>query len=174
MGFVADHNARFARSPARPDNLHRPLNEPASRLKDILCHRDERAFSAQLVVCYECKRLILQDSDLARAAAGRYLETFAFADGRIDPRWKGISLPYRIFDKDQQRLTYAAITEKKRLSAAVAHVMELQQTPPKPLRVGKQATVYTPTGRRNDGWSSGAARTAKRKAASIEGTAASI
>ncbi len=92
--FMANHNARFARSPAQPDNLHRPLNEPASRIKDILCHRDERAVSVQLVVCYERMRLILQDSDLARAAAGRYVKTFAFADGRIDLRWTGISLPY--------------------------------------------------------------------------------
>lgn len=169
--FMADHNARFARSPARSDNLHRAINEPASRLKDILCHRDERAVSAQLVVCYERKRLILEASDLARAAAGKYVETFAFADGRIDLRWKGISLPYKIFDKDQQRVTHAAITENKRLSAALTHVMELQQTAPKLPRAGKQATRYEPTGRRNDGWNSGAARAAKRKAASIEGTA---
>lgn len=68
-------------------------------------------------------------------------------------------------------MTHAAITENKRLSAALAHVMELQQTPPKPLKVGKQATVYTPTGRGNDGWSSGAVRAAKRKAAASGGTA---
>ncbi len=49
--------------------------------------------------------------------------------------------------------------------------MELQKTQPKPIRVDEQATIYTPPGRRNDGWSSGAATAAKRKAAAIGGTA---
>ncbi|WP_435171317.1 hypothetical protein [Falsirhodobacter sp. 1013] len=93
---------------------------------------------------------------------------FAFVEGRIDLRWKGISLPHRIFDKDQQRVTPGAFTENERRLGA----MELQQTAPEPLRSGKQATVYTPTGRRNDGGSSGAARTAKRKVAVADGQAA--
>lgn len=97
------------------------------------------------------------------------METFAFADGRIDLRWKGISLPYRVFDKDQQRVTHAAITENKRLSAVLAHAMALQQAaPPKVPRAGKQRTRYEPTGRRNDGWSSRLARRAKQKAAKLD------
>jgi hypothetical protein len=165
-GFMADHNARFARSPARPDNLHRPVNEAASRLQDILCYRDERAVSAQLVVCYERRRLILEDNDLSRAAVGHYVETFAFADGRIDLRWKGISLPYRIFDKDQQRVTHAAITENKRLSAVLAHAMALQQAaPPKVPRAGKQRTRYEPTGRKSPGRKSWLDKRAERRVA---------
>jgi hypothetical protein len=34
--------------------------------------------------------------------AGRYVETYACADGRLDVRWKGYSLPYTVFDKDQR------------------------------------------------------------------------
>ncbi|TBA93096.1 hypothetical protein ELH55_37885, partial [Rhizobium ruizarguesonis] len=41
---------------------------------------------------------------------GRYVETYAYADGRLDVRWKGHSLPYKVFDKDQ-RVTHAAITD---------------------------------------------------------------
>jgi hypothetical protein len=33
-------------------------------------------------------------------------------------RWKGYSLPYTVFDKDQ-RVTHAAITENKRYRAAI-------------------------------------------------------
>lgn len=33
-GFIAQHDDRFARTPARPDNMHRPVNHAASRLKD--------------------------------------------------------------------------------------------------------------------------------------------
>ena len=41
-GFMARHNERFACLPARPDDLHRPLNVPAPRLSEILCIRDQR------------------------------------------------------------------------------------------------------------------------------------
>lgn len=38
--------------------------------------------------------------------------------GIRDIRWKGVSIPYSVFDKDQ-RVTHAAITENKRLSAVL-------------------------------------------------------
>lgn len=41
-GFIARHNLRFGHPPARSENLHRPVNLPASRLNDILCIRDQR------------------------------------------------------------------------------------------------------------------------------------
>ena len=164
--FIAQHNARFARVPARPENLHRPVNEPASRLRDILCWRDERYVGNNLVVSYERKRLILEDSHLARAAVGHYVETYAFADGRLDIRWKGISLPYRVFDKDQQRVTHAAIADNKRLSEVLAYAMEMQKAaPPKMPRTGKQRTRYEPTGLRSPGPKSLLDKRAERRAA---------
>jgi hypothetical protein len=39
---------------------------------------------------------------VTRGLAGRYVETYACADGRLDVRWKGYSLPYTVFDKDQR------------------------------------------------------------------------
>jgi hypothetical protein len=41
-GFMARFNARFAVVPARPDDLHRPLNIPPERLRLILCRREQR------------------------------------------------------------------------------------------------------------------------------------
>ncbi len=41
-GFMARHNAQFAKALARPDNLNRPLNLPPDRMADILCWRDQR------------------------------------------------------------------------------------------------------------------------------------
>lgn len=164
--FIEHHNARFARAPARPENLHRPVNEPASKLRDIMCWRDERYVGNNLTVNYERKRLILEDSDLARAAVGHYVETFAFADGRVDLRWKGVSLPYRVFDKDQQRVTHAAITDNKRLSEVLAYAMEMQKVaPPKMPRTGKQRTRYEPTGLRSPGSKSLLDKRAERGAA---------
>jgi len=35
-GFMERYKAKFAKPPARPDNLHRPLNAEPDRLRDIL------------------------------------------------------------------------------------------------------------------------------------------
>lgn len=76
--FIAEHNARFARLPARSDNLQRPLNEAASRLKDILCVREKRLVCMDLAVHCERGQVIPHQC-----------ETFAFADGWRDQLWKG-------------------------------------------------------------------------------------
>lgn len=48
--LIMRHNLRFARAPARSGDLHRPLNQPASRLKETLCVRDQRQVGSNLVV----------------------------------------------------------------------------------------------------------------------------
>lgn len=105
---------------------------------------------------YERRKFILEDSDHARSAIGKYVETYAYADRRLEIRWKGISLPYRVFDPNQQRVTHATITENKRLSEVLRWVMAQQEAgAPKVGPVGKQRTRYTPTGkprRGNKGW----------------------
>lgn len=70
-GFIAAHNLRFALTPGRADDLHRPLNLPASRLTDILCVRDQRQLGHNLVVHDERRKFILEDSELARGAVGK-------------------------------------------------------------------------------------------------------
>lgn len=155
-GFIARHNLRFSRPPARSDDLHRPLNMPASRLSEILCLRDQRQLSRQLVVHYDRKQFILEDTEHARSAIGQYVETYAFADGRFEIRWKGILLPYRAYDHHQQRVTHASITENKRLSEVLAFIqMQQDAAPPEVGPVGKQRTRYEPTSkprRGNKGW----------------------
>jgi hypothetical protein len=150
-GFIERTNARFARTPRRPDNLHRALNVEPDRLRDILCWRDERYVSQQLAFSYERKRIILQENEVTRGLAGKYVDSHAFADGRLEFRWKGVSLPYSAFDKDQ-RVTHAAITENKHLGAVLEYIKaEQEKAPPRKHRVGKQRTQYDPTGRKSPG-----------------------
>jgi hypothetical protein len=59
----------------------------------------------------------IQGSDLADGLAGQYVEVYDFADRPLEVRWKGHSLPYRIFSKDQ-RVSHTAIVENKRLRHA--------------------------------------------------------
>lgn len=163
--FLARHNAKFAKAPLRADNLHRPLNMEPERLREILCFRDERYVTRQLAFSYERQRIILAENDITCALPGKYVDTYEFPDGRFEVRWKGVSLPYSVFDKDQ-RVSHAAITENKHLSAVLEYIKaEQDKAPPKKRRAGKQRTRYEPTGRRNDGWNSLAARQAKARAA---------
>ncbi|MGO6969567.1 ISNCY family transposase, partial [Rhizobium leguminosarum] len=67
---------------------------------------------------------------------------------RLDVRWKGHSLPYRTFDKDQ-RVTHAAITENKRLSDVLAYIKERQEQLPTPkVKTNSEKNGYTPRGRK--------------------------
>ncbi len=151
-GFTARFNIKFAKAPRRPDNLHRPMNIEPDRLRDVFCFRDQRYVSKQLAFSYERKRVILDESEVTRGLIGKYVDTFAFPDGRLEIRWKGIRLPYSAFDKDQ-RVTHAAITENKRLGAVLEYVkaMQEQEGPPKSKPAGKQRTRYKKTGRRPPG-----------------------
>jgi Winged helix-turn helix len=132
-GFMARFNARFAISPARSQDLHRPLNVPADRLRDILCRREQRYVGQQLTLSYDRKRIMLARTEVTSRLVGRYVDLFVFADGRVDVRWQGLSLPYTIFDKDQ-RVSHAAIVENKRLGEVLAFI-KAQQEAPKPVRV---------------------------------------
>ncbi|GGW44919.1 hypothetical protein GCM10011452_36480 [Gemmobacter lanyuensis] len=82
-------------------------------------------------------------------------------------RWRGYSLPYKVFDPDQQRVTHAAITENKRLSEALALAKEIQDTrlAMDEVKIGKQRTKYTPTGRKPPGPKGWAEKRADRRAA---------
>jgi hypothetical protein len=130
-GFMEDYNQRFAIAPARSDDLHRQLNLAPERLQEILCKREQRYVGSQLTFSFERQRIMLQETEVTRGLAGRYVETYAYADGRLDVRWRGHSLPYTVFDKDQ-RVTHAAITENKRLGDVLAYIKERQEPLPSP------------------------------------------
>ena len=123
--FVARFNERFAITPSKPDNLHRTLNVPASRLVDVLCHREQRYVGAQLTLSYDRKQIILERNAVSEELAGKYIELYDFADRPLELRWKGVSLPYRVFSKDQ-RVSHTAIVENKRLGHALALVKAQQ------------------------------------------------
>lgn len=124
-GFVAAHNARFAKPPAHELDLHRPLRE-MNCLDDILCWRVERHVSRQLVVHYNRMQFSLEPNELTAKLAGKTVEIFDFPDGRLEIRWKGIAVPYAAFDK-LQRVSQAAVVDNKRLGEVLAWVRQEQQ-----------------------------------------------
>ena len=95
------------------------------RLKDILCYREQRYVGAQLSFHYDRKQIILERNEVSESLAGKYVELYDNADGTLEVRWNGISLPYRVFSKDQQ-VNHTAIVENKRLGHALALVKAQQ------------------------------------------------
>ncbi len=125
QGFVERYNERFAVRAASTANLHRPLHVPQHKLNDILCHREQRYIGAQLSFHYDRKQIILEQTELSKGLAGKYVELYDFADGSLEVRWKGMLLPYRVFRKDQ-RVSHTAIVQNKRLSHALTLVKAQQ------------------------------------------------
>jgi hypothetical protein len=123
--FVERFNQRFSVCAARPEDLHRPVNVAASRLSDILCHREQRYVGAQLTFHYDRKLIILEQTELSKGLVSRYVELYDFFDRPLEVRWKGILLPYRVFSKDQ-RVSHTAVVENKRLSHALS-IVKAQQ-----------------------------------------------
>ena len=125
--FMKHYNEKFSLSAVRAQDLHRRLNVQASRLADILCHREQRHVGQQLSLAYDRRQIILERSELADGLAGQYVDVYDFADRPLEVRWKGHLLPYRVFSKDQ-RVSHTAIVENKRLRHVLAKVKAQQDT----------------------------------------------
>ena len=150
--FMARFNARFAVTPARPDDRHRPLNMAPERLRAILCRREQRYVGQQLTLSYDRQRLILERNEATERLAGKHVDVHAFADGRLEVRWQGLSLPFKIFDKDQ-RVTHTAIVENKRLGEVLAFIKSQQdrRLPPPRVKTNSEKMGYQKTGRKPSG-----------------------
>ena len=131
-------------APARLEDLHRPLECAPAQLDTILAWREQRYVTQHLALSYDSNRIILEETPLSVGLAGKYVETYEFPDGRLEVRWQGIALPYRMFDKNQ-RVTQAAIVENKRLSEALAWV-KARQDELRPVRpkTSSEAGGYVP------------------------------
>ena len=100
-----------------------------------------------------------------RAAISERLLRRERSAGRIQVRHNGVALPCTIFDPHQQRVTHAAITDNKHLSAVLAHIKAEQDKAAASAEVRPESARngYRKNGRRNNGWNTLADR--KRNAA---------
>ena len=120
-GFMDRFNAKFAKIPARTDNLHRALNIEPDRLSEVFCLRDKRSVTKDLTLKYDHKRIKLEVNDLTRDLVGKYIDVYELADGRVQVRANGVAIPFSILNPER-RVTHAAITANKHLSAILTQV----------------------------------------------------
>jgi transposase len=91
--YLADHNARFAREPARPEDYHR--KGPREReLDQVFCLETERSISNDWVVRYENRWLQLERSSDYPPRQAK-VQVCEWEDGRVEIRYQGRAWPHR-------------------------------------------------------------------------------
>ena len=76
----------------------RPLRA-ADDLEDAFAWKEERRLSQALTLQYDKVMFILEPSEPAKAAIGKYVTVFDYPDGRLAIRYNGVDLAYRTFDR---------------------------------------------------------------------------
>ena len=91
--YLADHNERFAREPAEPQDYHR--KRPSAReLEQVFCLETERSISNDWVVRYENRYFQLErTSDYPPRQAK--VTVCEWEDGRVEIRYQGKARPHR-------------------------------------------------------------------------------
>lgn len=113
----------FRRRSLRTCTGHLVLQRAASAISCATAR--QRYVGSQLTFHCDRKQIILERSDVSGNLGGQYVELYDFIDRPMEVRWKGVSLPYRVFSKDQ-RVSHTAIVENKRLGHALALVKTQQ------------------------------------------------
>ena len=123
--YRVDHNDRFGKPARDTRNLHR-LMEDQHDLERHFCWQEERTVSASLTVQYDRMLFILDPVGLdANALVRQRVKVKEFPDGRVEITYKGLPLPYRIFDKERV-VTQGSIVENKRLSEVLSVIRDQQ------------------------------------------------
>jgi hypothetical protein len=141
-GFMADYNGRFGRPPANTKDLHRKLTA-VDNLDEMLAWREQRTVTRNLSLHYDRMMLLLEPTPLALGLMRKQVEVVNYPDGRFVVQFKGVSLPFRVFDKIQT-VQSGEIVENKRLGAALALVKAHQETYPPNQRRRHPARQHRP------------------------------
>lgn len=80
--FAADYDARFARPPANSHDAHRPLR-PDDDLEEIFRWKEQRRLTGNLTIDYRRSLYLVEDSLVARAAAGKLVDVHEREDGTV-------------------------------------------------------------------------------------------
>jgi len=123
--FIEDYNRRFGKEPMNPKNLHRLIRADED-LREAFVWCEERTVSSSLTLQYDKMVFILEPNDVSRDLARKRVMVRDYPDGRLTITYKGLSLPYRQFDK-ARHVDQGAITDNKRLGAMLATIQIAQQ-----------------------------------------------
>jgi len=108
--YLTDHNARFAREPAEPQDYHR--KPPAAReLEQVFCLETERSISNDWVVRYENRYFQLERSSDYPPRQAK-VTVCEWEDGRTEIRYKNKARPHREIEAPQPQPAAIRLVDK--------------------------------------------------------------
>jgi transposase len=115
--YLSDHNARFAREPAEPQDYHRKP-PPAGELDQVFCLETERSISNDWVVRYENRYFQLERSSDYPPRQAR-VTVCEWEDGRIEIRYKSKARSHREIEapRPQEQAAIRLVDKPRRKSS---------------------------------------------------------
>jgi hypothetical protein len=123
--FMATYNERFGREPFSDHDAHRLIRDDED-LSRIFTLQEDRKISKELTLHYRGNVYLIDPSPETLRLRGRKCRVYADAEGRVEVRHDGRSLPFRAFHK-LRRVTQADIVSNKRLGAVLAKIQADQR-----------------------------------------------
>lgn len=131
--YLVEHNARFARNPADPDDAHLPYEGKAEELARCCATHHRRKLSKDLVLSFRRQRYIVRTQGEPRyGLRGANVTVVVHGDGRIELLHGQEVLAFTVFDAAQD---VPQPLDDKTLNARVDELVE-KRTPKKPWRPG--------------------------------------
>ena len=118
--YLAQHNARFGRTPASAQDAHRAYAGDAPALARICAHHFERKLSKTLTCQFMGKLLVV----VTRPEQPRYalrsqpVKVIEHLDGELELLWGTEALPFKTFER-HQHLSAARVADDKLLNGRV-------------------------------------------------------
>ena len=131
---MADFNARIAKAPLNPKDMHGQLAEHEC-LEQTFIWQENRAVTNSLTVQYDRVDYFLEPNDITLDLRRKKIRIFDYPDGIIEIRFDGFPLPYTIFDKVRQ-VKPAEVVSNKRFGAVLQFIQEEQATQQPPAKAG--------------------------------------
>ncbi len=123
-GFIADHNRRFARTPADPNDSHRPLRDDDD-LDRILTWREKRKVTKNLTLRFRRVLYLLDKTEFAHTAIGHRIDVDEREDGAVAFWFRGRQLAATAFAKEHAT-RQSDVVDNKRLGAALQWAKRMQ------------------------------------------------
>ena len=123
--FMADYNGRFGKAPLSDHDAHRPVRDDED-LELIFSWQEDRKISKELTLHYQRGVYLIEPGPETLELRGQQCRVHAYADGRIELRHRGRSLPFRAFD-EHRHVTQGDIVSNKRLGAVLEKIQADQR-----------------------------------------------
>jgi hypothetical protein len=137
--FMAAYNERFGKDPRSDHNAHRPVRDDED-LARIFSWQEDRKISRELTIHYRRGVYLIESSPETLALRGQRCRVHAYADGRIELRHEGRSLPFRAFEA-QRRVTQGNIVSHKRLGDVLSKIQAKQRKRDQELLASPRVTL---------------------------------